>query len=130
MTTFRINRASKVYVDAPQVYIPTQEAIEKGAIFNTAVAASTDMFKAALSPTLAASVFRVYVVFNASGTLTVRRTRGPATVSEQLNAGTALTANAAYIFDILVKTGDTINLQYSIAGTTIVLLIFEMPTAC
>jgi len=130
MVTYKIQQTSRVYLEAPQVFIPASQAIEKGAIFNTAVAAGTNMFSSSLSPSIAASVFRVYAVFTASGVLTVRRTRGGVTVSEQLNAGNALNANAAYIFDVLVKTGDAVNLQYGVAGTTIVLLVFEMPTAC
>jgi len=48
------------------------------------------------------------------------------TVSEQLNSGTALAANSAYMFDIIVEAGDTINIQYSVNATCICLKIVEI----
>ena len=44
------------------------------------------------------------------------------TVTEALNSGNALTAGAAYIFSIPVKSGESINLRYStpvIGATTV-----------
>jgi hypothetical protein len=38
-----------------------------------------------------------------------------------------LNANAAYIFDIIVESGETINLQYSVAATALVLKVIEIP---
>lgn len=99
----------------------------KGSVFNTAVLANIDIFTAALEPTDEPTTFRIYACFSAGGVLTVRRTRAGVTVSEQLNSGTALTLNAAYMFDILVESADTINLRYSVNATAICVKILEVP---
>jgi len=57
----------------------------------------------------------------------VKRTKSATTISETLNGGNALSANAAYIFDIIVESGETINLQYSVAATALVLKVIELP---
>ena len=101
----------------------------KGSAFNTTIVASNDIFSSDLEPTNSPTAFRIYVAFNAAGVLTVRRTSGTTTVSEQLNGGGNLAANAAYVFDIVVEIGDSINLQYSVGGTCIALKVLEVPGA-
>lgn len=100
--------------------------ISKAAVFNESVTANTDIFDSDLSPTHTPTAFRIYACFDASGVLTVRRTKGGVTVSEQLNSGNALNANAAYAFDIIVESGETINLQYSVDATALVLKVLEV----
>ncbi len=56
----------------------------------------------------------------------MRRTKAGTTVSEELNAGSALTADAAYLFDVIVDEGETINLQYSVAATVLKLSVVEV----
>jgi len=102
--------------------------LPKGSVFNEAVTANTNIFASDLSPTNTPTTFRIYACFDASGVLTVRRTKNATTVSEQLNAGTALTANVAYIFDIIVEAGETINLQYSVNATALKLAVLEVPS--
>jgi len=101
-------------------------AILKGSIFNTTVNADADIFSSNLKPTYTPCIFRIYACFDASGVLTVRRTKAGATVSESLNGGAALTANAAYIFDILVEEGETLNLRYSVDATIHSLKVVEV----
>jgi hypothetical protein len=62
---------------------------------------------------------------NTAGVLSVRRTQGATTVSEQLNGGASLIANASYIFDVMVATGQTINFQYSAIGTVLSCIVIE-----
>lgn len=85
--------------------------------FNTAVTANTDIFAAVLTPSYATpqhnTYFRIYCAFDTAGVLTVRRTQGGVTVSENLNSGAALAANAAYAFDIVVRENQTMQLRYS-----------------
>ena len=100
--------------------------ILKGSVFNTSVSANTNMFASSLTPTYSPSLFRIYVCFDASGVLSLVRTRGTVTVAEQLNAGNALTANAAYLFDVLVEGGESINLQYSVAATALCVKVYEV----
>jgi len=106
---------------------PEYKFILKGSLFNIHISANTDIFAADLSPTNTPTTFRLYVCFDTSGVLTVRRKSGAVTVSEQLNAGIALTANSAYMFDILVESDESINLQYSADATAICIKICEVP---
>ncbi|MCI4411765.1 MAG: hypothetical protein JHC38_08865 [Thiotrichales bacterium] len=99
----------------------------KASVFNTSVTANTNILSSSLSPTYSPTTFRIYATFNTAGTLNVVRTKGSTSVTEQLNNGISLNANAVYIFDILVESGETINLQYSANATALVLKIIEIP---
>jgi len=98
----------------------------KASVFNASVIANTDIFASDLVPTVAPSIFRIYCCFNASGVLSIQRTKAGTTVSEQLNSGMALTANAAYMFDVPVDSEETINIRYSVNATVLKLSIFEI----
>jgi len=63
-------------------------------------------------------LFRIYVVFQGAGTLTLYRTTSGQAIPELLNAGGQLSANTAYLFDVLVDQGEKIDFQYS-AGTVL-----------
>ena len=106
---------------------PEYKFILKGSLFNTSIKADTDIFATYLSPTNTPTTFRIYTCFDTDGVLTVRRKKGTVTVSEQLNSGSALVANAAYMFDIVVESGETVNLQYSVDATAICIKIYEVP---
>jgi hypothetical protein len=97
----------------------------KGKIINTSIAANTNFFGSNLAPSASPVIFRINVTMNTAGVLTVRRIDGATTVSEQLNGGANLIANASYIFDILVATGQTINLQYSTSATIVSCIVVE-----
>jgi hypothetical protein len=101
--------------------------ILKGSLFNAPVSANANIFASDLAPTYSPTAFRIYACFDASGVLSLVRTRAGTAVTEQLNSGSALTANAAYMFDVMVEDGETINLQYSVAATALVLKVVEVP---
>ena len=103
----------------------TLQSISKGSIFNTAIGANANFFAADLVPTSTPTLFRIYVCLSVAGVFNVQRTHGGVTVTENLNAGNALVANAAYMFDTLVDAGDTINLQTTVATTIIECSIVE-----
>jgi len=103
------------------------EGILKGSIFNTAVTASTNIFASDLTPSYSPTLFRIYCCFDTAGVLSVIRKKDTTTVTEQLNSGNSLNANAAYMFDILVEEGENINLQYSVDATCLVLKVVEIP---
>jgi len=105
---------------------PDYKFILKGSLFNTSVEEDKDVFATYLSPTNTPTTFRIYACFDAGGVLTVRRKKGTVTVSEQLNSGVALEANAAYMFDIIVESGETINLQYSVGAKVICIKVCEV----
>jgi hypothetical protein len=102
--------------------------ILKASVFNASVSANTNIFASALTPTYSPTLFRIYCAFNAAGILSVTRTRGTTTVTEQLNSGASLNANAAYVFDVVVESGDRINLQYIVSATALVIKVVEIPS--
>lgn len=105
--------------------------VAKAAIFNTAEpAAEASLLGAAIAPTNSPSFLRIYVCFSNGGIFRVARTVGGVTVVENINGGVALTAGAAYSWDIEWRTGDTINFRYSVTGgTTYVLRADEIGAA-
>jgi hypothetical protein len=98
----------------------------KGSLFNTSITANTNIFASDLAPANSPTTFRIYACFDTGGVLAVRRTKGTVTVSEQLNSGTALVANAAYMFDVIVESGETVNLQYSVDATALCIKVCEV----
>ncbi|GAI76734.1 unnamed protein product, partial [marine sediment metagenome] len=60
-----------------------------------------------------------------TGILRVARTVEGVTVTEDLNSGADLVAGAAYIFDVPWRTGDSINIKYSVTTGTINRLLID-----
>ena len=98
----------------------------KDSVYNQPVLANTDIFATDLEPTESPTSFRIYACFLAGGVLTVRRTVGATTVSENLNGGANLAANASYFFDIAISYGEEINLRYSVGATCLSLKVWEV----
>lgn len=101
----------------------------KADIFNTAYTSGNDILSDDLTLTsdMAAAVFRVYAVFDTAGVLDVRRDRGGTVVTENLNSGANLTADAAHIFDIIVHDSDDgINFQYSATAQILSFTVVEV----
>lgn len=97
---------------------------------NTAVLANTDIFTSDIAPvTTAGTPVNITVHFSAdtSGVLSIVRKVGtpPVTVIETFNNGTALTANAATEFDIVIDSNEVINLRYSVNATVLRCLIVQ-----
>ncbi len=94
--------------------------IAKASVFNTALpAAEADLLAADISPTNSPSYMRVYICVSVSGVLRVERVQSTVEVTENLNGGVALSAGAAYMFDVPWRSGDTVNLVYSVTSGTI-----------
>lgn len=110
--------------------VTEESPVSKASVFNTAVAAATDILDTDLTCTRSPAHFRIYVAFDTAGVFSVQRTVGVVTVAEQMNAigaaVQALVANAAYMFDILVETGDTINFQHSVGGQLLKMIVVEV----
>jgi hypothetical protein len=107
--------------------------IIKGSVFNQSVTANTNIFSSSLTPSLATatnpSYFRTFACFNASGVLSVVKTKGTTTVTMKLNGGGALSANCLYAFDIMVEYGESVNLQYSVNATALDLKVIEIASS-
>lgn len=94
--------------------------VGKARVFNEALpAADTDILTADVTPTNSPSYWRISACVSVAGVLSVHRTVGAGDVLEKLNGGTNLTADCLYTFSVPVRSGDSINLQYSATGGTI-----------
>jgi len=100
--------------------------ILKDSKFNTSVTADTNIFSPELSPSYSVTLFRIYACFSAAGVLSVKRTKSGVTVTEKLNSANQLTTDASYSFDIVVESGETINLQYDATATARKLSVAEL----
>lgn len=98
-------------------------------IRNIAISAGVDILPRNQSATYKPiSFFMVYTVFEAAGSLVIRRTftdLGNVTKSEVLNEGYPFADNAAYIFAFPVSPNETINFQYSANTTCTKLTLLE-----
>jgi hypothetical protein len=94
-------------------------------VHNTAITAATNILASAISPSDPPSIFRIFVAIDTAGVFSARITNGSATVGVNFNGGSSLAANAGYIFDILVHSGDSVNFQHSASGTLLVLRVAE-----
>ncbi len=100
--------------------------IAKAAIFNTVLpAAEADWLGSRVEPTNSPSYLRIYACVSVTGVLRVARTIGGVTVTENLNSGNNLTADAAYLFTVPWRTGDSINIRYSVTTGTIERLLID-----
>ena len=100
--------------------------IAKADLFNVALpVAEANWLGADITPSNSPSYIRIYVCVDVAGVFRLARTQGTTTLTEDLNAGAPLVANAAYMFDVLWRSGDSINLCYSVSGGTIKRLIMN-----
>jgi hypothetical protein len=97
-----------------------------GTKFNSAVTANTNIFASDLDPFVEPAHVRIYVCFSNNVILTLRRTLSATPISENLNSGAALLANAPYIFDTIVDAGETINLRVDASTTALKISVAEM----
>jgi hypothetical protein len=67
------------------------------------------------------SDFNIYICVSVAGTLSIRRTvtSTSTTVTEILNSNNVLIAGSLYAFTVPIRTGDSINLRFSVTGGTI-----------
>jgi len=93
--------------------------------FNSAVAgADTDILGADVTLT-ADGIVRVTVAEDTGVKFKIKVTRGGVTEKMYFNSATALTADALYVFDVPLRSGDAINFQTD-AGTTISMMNVDM----
>jgi len=98
---------------------PIQKALQHNVILP---AAGADLLGANLSPTNTPTSFRITIAVSISGNLTLVRINGGVEVKPLLNGGIALNERVEYTWDIQVYAGDTINLEYSTTGGTVMIL--------
>ena len=105
--------------------------VEKANSHDTSVTAATDILSATIAPSSGrdSNIFHIMVAFSAVGVFSARVTKSDTTVSINFNSGSDLTANAAYMFDMLVHTGDAVQFRYSATATMLVLRVQEIGVA-
>lgn len=107
---------------------PTYSIILKGRVYNTAYAgAGADVFAADITPTYTPTTFRVNVTIDTAVTCVVVRDDGVAEMDSELNAGTALTADAEFSFDISMTEDETFNLEFGGVCQILYLVVLEIP---
>jgi hypothetical protein len=74
-------------------------------------------------------IFRIYVALSVSAVFSVQRQTSGAFVTENMNQGSALAANAGYMFDVLVDVGEKIDFQSTVTGTVLKLSVVEKDDA-
>ena len=94
--------------------------VAKARVNNTALpAAGTAWLGAYISPTTSPSLLLVFVCVSVSGLFYAVRSVGGVNWAEYFNSGVPLVADAAYMFTIPWRTGDTMNFAYSVTTGTI-----------
>ena len=107
---------------------PTPAPLLRTTTHSTSVTADTDILADAIGISAGRTValLRIEVAFSAGSLLSARIARAGITVEVSLNSGNALSAPALYIFDIILHSGDTLNLRYGASATLLVCRIHEV----
>jgi hypothetical protein len=117
--------AGDVINPALKEHTGTLVGVAKVTLHNVSITGGTNILASDISPDAAPSLFRIFVAVDTAGVFSVRISRGAVTVDVTLNSGGNLVAGAAYMFDVLVHSGDSVNFQYSVSGTLLVLRVEE-----
>ena len=101
---------------AAWVRVPTLLPVAKAAQHAVAETLNVDILSADLSPSQTPCLFRIMVVLSVAGVFSAQIKNGGTTVVANFNGGVALAADSAYMFDILVHSGDTVNFRTTASG--------------
>jgi len=97
--------------------LPRLVPIERVVKHNISVTANTNILDDDLKPINPPCLLRIMVAFSTAGVFKAIITRDTTVVTVEFNAGSSLTADALYIFDMLVHYDDKVNFQYSVNAT-------------
>jgi hypothetical protein len=85
-------------------------------LHGSAETADTDILASDVTPTNTPSLIRTMVMLETSGVFSIMLKNGGTTKKLKCNGGTTLNADAVYMFDFLVASGDAYNFQTSASG--------------
>jgi hypothetical protein len=98
----------------------------------TAIGANTNFVaidltkQSLLKPKKTPCIFRIYICLDTAGIFSVQRTSpDKQVIAENMNQGVALTANAGYMFDVLVDQGEQIDFRTTVAASILKLSVIE-----
>ena len=100
--------------------------IEKAKEHNVSITADTDILSSDITPTNTPCLFRALVAFDTAGVFSAKITKSDDSQTTKFNEANNLVADAAYMFDLLVHEGDSINFQHSANATLKVLRVQEI----
>lgn len=101
---------------------------DKGVIHHTAKDSGADFFASDISPTQTPCTFRSMVVVSVTTRLSATINHdGSDEMTVHFNAGSDLTADCVYIFDLLVHQGDTVNYEVNDAIDVEIFRVQEIP---
>ena len=103
--------------------------IEKANEHNKSVTADTDILSRDLTPTNTPCLFRIMVCLDTAGVFSAMVTKDDSEQQLKFNSAGNLVADAAYLFDILVHSVDSVNFQHSADATLKVLRVQEIVSA-
>jgi hypothetical protein len=133
VTEYNVRRSCcpDISVVPSPVTIAQLTPIVKASLHNQALPAiNTNFLGANIVPTNPPCAFAIEVAISVAGILSATVTSGGNTQVASLNAGIALTAGALYIFEVIVHSGDSVNLRYNAtAGNIQILRIQEVDSA-
>jgi len=113
-----------------QTPVPLLSVTNQAIALNTMFIATDLTKQTPLKPKKAPCIFRVYVCLSVAGIFSVQRYAPDKQISvENMNQGIALTANAGYMFDVLVDQGEGIDFQTTVAATILKLSVVEKDDA-
>jgi len=94
-------------------------------VFNEPITANTDIFTTPLYTDQTLSLFRIFVCFDTTGTLSVVKKSDTTEITMLLNSGSPLNAGCLYAFDIIVTYGEEVNLRFSTDAVALDVKVFE-----
>jgi len=100
--------------------------IEQASEHNLAAVANVDILSAILTPSYPPCLFRIQICADTAAKFSARVTKAANTQPVIFNSDVNLTANAEYMFDLLVHDGDTVNFRFDGDVTIRVLRIQEI----
>ena len=100
--------------------------LEKANEHNATITADNDILARDITPSNPPCLFRVMVCLNTAGVFSAMITKAGSEQQFKFNSASNLTADAGYMFDLLVHSGDSINFQHSAAATLKTLRVQEI----
>jgi len=106
---------TQIDLTTKQQLMPLAVASQHG----TAEAANTDILATDITPTNTPCLFRIMVMLETAGVFSAQLKNGGTTKVLKFNTAVQLLASCAYMFDLLVHSGDTVNFQTDVSGNVI-----------
>lgn len=105
---------------------PNLIVLGKADVEGVSPGAATDILAADITPARSPSLLRIMISVDAACLFSAEVLVGTTTYTVYFNSGQDLVANALYMFDTLVHSGDSVNFQIDSAETVHLLRVQEI----